>query len=54
MEIFDKAKVSETDSKAEDEAAEFESVEENDESDNPQIAIEIDEPSADDDVQNDE
>ena len=55
MEIFDKAKVSETDSKAEDEEAkEFESVEENDESDSPQIAIEIDEPSADDDVQNDE
>ena len=55
MAIFDKAKVSETDSKAEDEEAkEFESVEENDESDNPQIAIEIDEPSADDDVQNDE
>lgn len=55
MEIFDKAKVSETDSKIDDEeAAEFESVEENDESDNPQITIEIEEPSADDDVQNDE
>lgn len=55
MEIFDKAKVSETDSKTDDEeAAEFESVEENDESDNPQITIEIEEPSADDDVQNDE
>lgn len=55
MEIFDKAKVSEPDSKAEDEeAAEIENVEENDESDNPQIAIEIEEPSADDDVQNDE
>lgn len=55
MEIFDKAKVSETDSKTDDEeSAEFESVEENDESDNPQITIEIEEPSADDDVQNDE
>ena len=58
MEIFDKAKVSDADSKAEDEEADGnETVEENDESDNPQISIEIDEleePSADDDLQNDE
>ncbi len=56
MEIFDKAKVSEGDAKAEneEEVDEIESVDENDESSNPQIAIEIDEPSADDDVQNDE
>ena len=58
MEIFDKAKVSDADSKAEDEEVDGnETVEENDESDNPQISIEIDEleePSADDDLQNDE
>lgn len=63
MEIFDKAKVSDTDSRNEDEDVdENDIVEENDESDDPQIAIEIEEsaseeleePSADDDVQNDE
>ena len=67
MEIFDKAKVSDTDAKLGDEQAdEIEGVDENGDSDNPQISIEIEEietteaaeeieePSADDDVQNDE
>ena len=58
MEIFDKAKVSDTDTKAEDEELdEIEKIEENDDSDSPQISMEIEdleEPSADDDVQNDE
>jgi len=56
MEIFDKAKVSESESKlaSEEDEENIEKVEENDESDAPQISIELEEPSADDDIQYDE
>lgn len=56
MEIFDKAKVSESESKSEvdEDQIEFEISAENEESEVPQIEIEIEEPSADDDIQNDE